>query len=324
MYIDGKHLKKVIENAAKEKYGLIAANYASDVIARGIIQGADFSKSDIIVQISYSSCKFASGKKQDVYDGVRILCGIAKSIAKQYDVGVAINIDHCKPEHVDWLKFIINAKLVSMVMMDASELPLDENIKITKEIVKLAHKNDILVEGELGRIKGAEDEVKSEKVIYTNVDDAIKFVKETGVDLFAPAVGTAHGMTTDYKTEINVDLIKKLSEAFKKNKLDVGLVLHGSSAVSPTIQKRAVQAGVVKLNKDTTIQLEFAKAVQQYWKQNCDAVECPENIDEDEFVPDKDRFDYRKWFRFGEEYIETAAIKLFDITGSRNKSLFKK
>ncbi len=324
MYIDGKQLKKVFENAKKEKYGLVAANFAGDVVARGIIQAGDFSKADMIVQISMSSCKFASGKKQDVYEGVRILAGLAKSIAKQYETGVAINIDHCTPEHVDWLKFIINAKLASMVMIDASAEPIEDNIKVTKEIVELAHQNDILVEAELGRIKGSEDEVSSKESVYTDVDEAVRFVKETGVDLFAPGIGTNHGVTKGEKIELNIDLLNELAAAFKENNLDVGLVIHGASGLTPKQQKQCVMAGAVKLNKDTRFQMEFAKAVYQYWKQNEDAIAPPEGVDEADFMPDKDRFDYRRWLRIAEEYVETAAIKLFDIMQCRNKSLFKK
>jgi fructose-bisphosphate aldolase class II len=324
MYIEGRDLKKVFDKAKKEGYAVIASNVSDDVAIRAIIQAGHFSRTDVLLQISVGACKFASGKKQDIYEGVRILCGLSKEIAKQYDIGVGIHIDHCTPEYLDWLKFIINGKLVSSVMIDASHLSMEENIKITKEVVALAHKNGILVEAELGMIKGTEDEVKSVEAYYTKPADAVKFVKETKIDLFAPSIGNIHGVKKPENVHLKIDLLKEIHDDLVKNKLDIGLVMHGFSGMTEKQHKDCIDKGVVKFNKDTQYQIEYAKAVQQYWFQNADAVVKPANVTEADYLPDKERLDPRRWLRIAEEYIETTAITLFELSGSKNKSIFKK
>lgn len=323
MFADGQRMKEVFEKAKKERYAIIACNIANDVTAKAVIQAAQNKNSDLLVQISSGAAKFESGAAENMNQGEKILFNITKEMAEQYpDCMVGVNIDHCQPKYMDYLKFIIENQLASCVMIDASELPLDENIKVTKEIVDLAHAKGILVEGEIGRIKGAEDEVVSEETLYTKPEDALRFVKETDVDLFAAAVGTNHGVTKGKNVELRLDIMEETNKLLEENGLGhKGLVLHGASGLTPEQQKDAIARGVVKINKDTRYQMEFAAATQKFWEENKDAIVKPEDVSDEEYTPDKKRFDPRKWLKIAEEKIQAAAEELIDVAGSDGKTV---
>jgi len=323
MFADGQLMKEIFLKAKQEKFAIIACNIANDVTARAVIQAAQQQNSDLLVQISSGAAKFESGNAENMNIGEKILFNIAKETADQYyKCAVGVNIDHCQPKYLDYLKFIIENQLASCVMIDASELPLDENIKVTKEIVDLAHAKGILVEGEIGRIKGAEDEVISEETLYTKPEDALRFVKETDVDLFAAAVGTNHGVTKGKNVHLRLDIMEDINKLLDENGLGhKGLVLHGASGLTAEQQKDAVARGAVKINKDTRYQMEFAAAVQKFWEENKDAIVKPENVSEEEYIQDKKRFDPRVWLKKGEEGMQAAAEELIQIAGSNGKTV---
>lgn len=128
-----------------------------------------------------------------------------------------IHIDHATPNYFDFIVYCIENNLVTSVMIDASKEQLAENIRITKEVVDVAHKHSILVEGEIGHIKGTEDEIVSDTELYTHPEEALEFVIKTNVDLFAASVGTNHGVSKGENIVLRLDLVKEIDDLLIKN-----------------------------------------------------------------------------------------------------------
>src|SRR5690606_26346422 len=180
----------------------------------------------------------------------------AEAAAETRGVPVALHLDHGS-------SFEIAMKCIragfSSVMFDGSHLPFEENVRLTKEIVKVAHAMGVSVEGELGTIGGVEDDlvVDDADAMLAKPEEAIRFYEETGVDCLAIAVGTAHGM---YKGEphIRFDIIEEVTR-----NIPVPVVLHGGSGVPDEMIRKAIQAGVGKINVNTENQVACTAAIRE-------------------------------------------------------------
>lgn len=188
------------------------------------------------------------------YIGFEALIAAVKALAKNADINVCLHMDHCKS--IEALKKAIDLGY-SSVMYDGSDLPLEENIKNTQEVVAYAHERNVSVEGEIGSIGGAEDGIVVEKSVaaYTKPADAIRFVKETNVDALAVAIGTTHGQ---YKSKANINY--ELLETLQDKLPDVGLVLHGGTGVSDEDMKRCAK-GMKKINVGTELNKSYIEEV---------------------------------------------------------------
>ena len=322
MFYRGDKLKEVFFKAKKDRFGIVASNVVFDSAIRGVIQGYDAQRSDGLLQMSSGAVKFAAGDTKDINAGAQMISSMIKIISNQYkNSGVGLHIDHATPNYFDFVVYCIENDLVSSVMIDASKEDFEENIRISKEVVTIAHKHGVLVEGEIGYIKGAEDEIVSDTELYTSPSEALEYVKKTGVDLFAASVGTNHGVTKGAQITLKLDLIKEIDDLLIANNVETGIVLHGASGLTAKQQIDAIKNGVVKINKDTRYQMEFAKATQAYWEKEKDAVVRPDNITEEKYFQDKSRFDPRKWMIKAEDAVQSAVEELVQITGSVGKSI---
>lgn len=164
-------------------------------------------------------------------------------------------MDHCKS--VEALKKAIDCGY-SSVMYDGSSLPIEENIKNTKEVVAYAHAKNVSVEGEVGSIGGAEEGVVVAKdaAMYTKPEDALYFANETGVDALAVSIGTTHGQYKS-KAKINYELLSELKEKLGTT----GLVLHGGTGVSDEDMRRCVREGMKKINVGTELNKSYIEVV---------------------------------------------------------------
>lgn len=169
-------------------------------------------------------------------------------------VPVALHLDHTK--QFELIEAAIAAGFTS-VMIDASEYPLDENIAISQRAVAYAHERGVSVEAELGRI-GTTDNVESERdeELYTDPNEALRFVTETGVDALAVSVGTAHGVYNVRQPKVDLDRLKAIRAL-----TDVHLVLHGGSGVPGHMIREAVKQGVSKVNIATDLELAMLRAL---------------------------------------------------------------
>ena len=322
MFLTGNELKKTFLKAKKERFGIIASNVVFDSVIRGLLQGYDAQGSDGLLQMSSGAVKFAAGDSKDLQVGAQMISGMIKILSQQYKrSGIGLHIDHATPNYFDFVVYCIENDLVSSVMIDASKEDFEENLRISSEVVEIAHKHGVLVEGEIGYIKGAEDEIVSDTELYTKPEEALEYVKKTGVDLFAASVGTNHGVTKGAKVSLKLDLIQEIDELLIKNGVETGIVLHGASGLTPEQQQKAIAKGVVKINKDTRYQMEMAKAIEAYWAVEKDSIVRPEGMSDDDYTPDKSRFDPRKWMVKAEKTIQSAVEDLVQISGSAGKSI---
>ncbi len=211
-----------------------------------MIQAAEELNVPIILQTSLGTAE---------YIGFEPLIAAVKALAEKSSVDVALHMDHCKS--VEALKKAIDCGY-SSVMYDGSSLPIEENIKNTKEVVAYAHAKNVSVEGEVGSIGGAEEGVVVAKdaAMYTKPEDALYFANETGVDALAVSIGTTHGQYKS-KAKINYELLSELKEKLGTT----GLVLHGGTGVSDEDMRRCVREGMKKINVGTELNKSYIEVV---------------------------------------------------------------
>jgi len=240
------HIKDLVKNTRKNGYALGSFNIHNIESALGVAQAAQKAKSPAIIQVSEGTIKYMGLKPI-----THIVSTVAKNIAPK--VPIALHLDHGKS--FDSVIECINSGF-SSVHIDASDLPLDENISLTKQVVEFAHRKNVWVQGEVGAIMGGHGNIagKLENITLANLKDVIEFVKKTKVDTIAAAVGTAHGV---YKNEdIVFPLLREIIKQTKKP-----FVLHGGSGVDGKKIKRAIKEGVNIINVGSDIKIAFSRTL---------------------------------------------------------------
>lgn len=253
--------KEMLKEAQKGRYAIGAFNANNMEIIQAIIETAEEERAPVILQASQGAIKYA---------GLDMIVAMVKVMAEKAEVPVALHLDH----GTDYYQNIkcLRAGFTSL-MYDGSKLAFAENVEMTKKVVEMAHACDIPVEAELGQIgkMGDSDEpgVALEKVKESMAvpEEALRFVKLTGIDFLAAAVGTIHGCRTPFaKLDIpRIEKIRKLS--------GVPLVLHGASGADDNEIRKGITAGICKINIDTRIRMEFSQKMRQLIKAN------PQEID---------------------------------------------
>ncbi len=237
------HIKEILKEAQNNNYAVGAFNVHNLESILGVAQAAVKAESPAIIQVSESAIAYMGLKPI-----THIVSTVAKNIAAA--VPIALHLDHGKS--FDSVFECINAGFTS-VHIDASSLPLDENINLTKNIVSLAHQKGVWVQGEVGAMVGGHGQQGGviKNIPLADPQEVDYFVRETGVDTIAAAVGTAHGI---YKNEdIKFNLLKEIKKKTKKP-----FVLHGSSGVPQAKIKKAIQEGVNIINVGTDIKVAFS------------------------------------------------------------------
>ncbi|MFB6290728.1 MAG: class II fructose-bisphosphate aldolase [Candidatus Bipolaricaulia bacterium] len=328
-FLTGSELEKVYERAKESGYGFIASNIAEPNILIGLLRAARERNSDLVLQLSNGASKFAGNG--DPVRGLRVMSNYIEELADNYDFGVFLNMDHLKQSNMGLIKAAVDEQLASSIMIDASKESFEENVRITKEVVDYAEGSGVLIEGELGKIKGVEDEeTASAEAFYTDPDEAVEYVKRTGIDLLAVSVGTQHGVSKGKDIELKVDLVKEISETLAEKGYDIPLVLHGSSGLVEEQLVQVLDHGVCKLNKDTRYQYEYARTALDYYLEHKDSILPPEGVKDDregffsdtDWSPVKSDFDPRVVSRVIRDRIQETAEELFEQAGSVEKSLY--
>jgi len=241
------HIRDIEEGAKKGGYAVGAFNIHNIESILGIARAAVKMNSPAIIQVSESTIEYMGLKPV-----THLVSTAAKNIAAA--VPIALHLDHGKS--FNSISECIKAGF-SSVHIDASDLPLDENIALTKSVVALAHNKKVWVQGEIGSIIGEHGRVTgttNKKIPLADPKEVAKFVRQTKVDTMAAAVGTAHGV---FKNEnINFGLLKEIL-----NKIKIPFVLHGGSGIENKKIKRAVKEGVVIINIGTDIKMAFSKTL---------------------------------------------------------------
>lgn len=237
--------KEMLQQAMDGGYAVAAFNVENMEMAQAVIDAAAELHAPVMLQTTPSTLKYAD---------VTVLHDMVKAMAELVDTPVAMHLDHGNSLE------LVNAALAagySSVMIDGSQLPLSENVAITSEAVILAHKMDIPVEAELGKVGGKEDELEVKNAAYTDVQEAIQFVRQTGIDALAVAIGTAHGIYSGIP-HLQLELLEKLRAA-----VDLPLVLHGASGVPDDQVRRAVALGINKVNIATELRIPFTQTCRR-------------------------------------------------------------
>ncbi|MGL5762009.1 MAG: tagatose bisphosphate family class II aldolase [Plesiomonas shigelloides] len=198
------------------------------------------------------------------YAGTRYLVQICQEAARQYQIPMALHLDH--HESFSDICHKVDAGVKS-VMIDGSHHNFAENIALTRQVVDYCHRWDCSVEAELGRLGGQEDDlvVDAKDALYTDPHSAVEFIKTTGIDSLAIAIGTAHGM---YKEQPRLDF-ERLAKI--RALTDTPLVLHGASGVPDADVRRCIELGISKVNVATELKIAFSDALKAYFFANPDA-----------------------------------------------------
>ena len=324
----GSDLATVYDDALNEGFGLIASNIAEPNTMIGLIEGAARVDSDLVLQMSNGACSFAGNG--DPIAGLKTVGNYIDLIADQYDIGVFLNMDH--QTDLDTIDQQIDLEIPSSIMIDASHESFEENISRSKQVVDRIEEDgaDILVEAELGKIKGFEDEIVAEKAFYTDPEQAVEFVDRTGCDLLAIPVGTQHGVAKVRNLEIRPDLAGDIRTALRDHGLDTPLVLHGASGLQPDQLQKMLENGICKVNKDTRYQYEYTRTAYDLYRDNDEAIVPSKDTDDDrdtffnnvEWSPNKDYFDPRVTGRDIRERIADVYEDLATTAGSAGRSKF--
>ncbi len=327
-YYGGTELAAVYEDALTEGFGLIASNIAEPNTMIGLMEGASRADSDLLLQMSNGACTFAGNG--DPITGLQAMGNYIELIADQYDIGVFLNMDH--QTDLDTIQQQIELGIPSSIMIDASHESFEENVERSRSVVDAIDEAgaDILVEAELGRIKGVEDEIVSEDAFYTDPEQAVEFVDRTGCDLLAISVGTQHGVAKGKDLELRPDLAREIRQTLRDHGLDTPLVLHGSSGVQPDQLQEMLERGICKVNKDTRYQYEYTRTAFDLYRSHTDEIIPPEGVDANrdtffndvDWSPNKDHFDPRVAGRQIRDRIAEVYVDLANVAGSAGRSKF--
>lgn len=245
-------MKEMLKKAQGKNYAVGAFNIIDENSTAAVIKIAGELKAPVIIQTSVKTVKLY---------GAGPIAAWTRALANSSSVPIALHLDHCK--EMDILAECVNSDWTD-VMFDGSDLPFEENIAKTKEAVSIAHPKGVGVEGELGAIVGVEDDihVKEQDSHLANPDQSEKFVKETGVDIFAPAIGTAHGI---YKNEpkIAFDLLGEIAK-----RTGIPVAIHGGTGLSEEVFRRCISLGGVKINVSTQIKHVYRDSYSKYFADN--------------------------------------------------------
>lgn len=337
-----KEFETMLSAAQEGGYAYPAINCTSIITINAALKAFADQKSDGIVQFSTGAGQFASGlNHKDAAFGTIVLAEAAHRLAQKYDVLVALNTDHCQPEAAaDFLKPLIEetarrraagkTNLFQNHMLDASALPLDENMEISREYLKLCAENEIVLEVEAGVVGGEEDgaagkEDTPDDKLYTTPKDMLTVYEALdgiGRYTFAATFGNVHGHYKPGSVRLRPEILKEGQEAVIAKygeKAEFDLVFHGGSG-SPLEQIRETLGyGVVKMNVDTDTQYAFTRPIADHMLSNYDSV-----LMIDGEVGNKKFYDPRSYLKKGEAAMATRIARACKNLLSSGKSIYGK
>ncbi len=283
MYVS---MKEMLQKANQERYAVLAINCFNLETAQAVIQAAEEMKAPIIVNLLQEHLK--------MHLGYEYLVKPIQRMAENCSVEVAINLDH--GQDVAFVKQCLNEGF-SSVMMDASMYSLEENIRITKGIVEFAQTYNASVEAEVGSLGSAEGEKWTDQAMHTDVNEAIQFIKETGIDCLAISYGSTHGIYPEgYIPEFKFDILERIKEA-----TNLPLVLHGGSGAGEENIRKSIELGINKINVGS----DFMKGQLEYIQDE---------------VRKNDSLDYPRLIHGTIEAGKEVIKAYIEISGSKNKS----
>lgn len=247
--------KEMLIEATKGKYAVGAFNVTSLVQLEAVVDAAVEKKAPVIIQTSVKPSKFYQPG---------VLVAIYRALAESAPVPVCLHLDHCT--EVDYCKTCADAGYTN-IMIDASKQSFAENIRQTKEVVDHCHRHgNVSVEGELGTVSGVEDQVRvaEDEAQLANPEQSVEFVERTGLDLFAPAIGTAHGVYKTKEPKVHFERLEKIYQLMNGKTVRVPLVVHGGTGLPPEYVDRLIAMGGSKFNVSTELKYTLVDTTHEY------------------------------------------------------------
>ncbi len=255
------NFKDVLNDAYRQKYAVGSFNVINMEFLEAIIEAAERKRSPVILSIAEVHFKYVT---------LENITPAIKYVAHRASVPVVLHLDH--GESFEAIMRALRAGFTS-IMFDGSRLPFEQNLATTSDVVKMCHAVGVTVEAELGHIGGAEAQASASKQVseelFTKVNEAEEFVRRTGVDALAVAVGTAHGLYQG-KPQLDFERLDKLNRTLK-----MPLVLHGGTGLSIEDFRKAISLGVAKINFYTGMVVAACEAVRQRLDKGLQCVDFP-------------------------------------------------
>lgn len=328
----------MLDAAQQGSYAYPAINVTSLVTVNAALKAFADSKSDGIIQVSTGGGKFASGLNVgDEVLGTIVLAEAAHRLADRYDVLIALHTDHCQPAKVDsFLKPLIaetarrraagQSNLFQSHMLDASELPLDENMTLSKDLLTLCAENEIILEVEAGVVGGEEDgidhsDMPAEKLYTTPGDMVTVYESLNGIGryMFAATFGNVHGSYKPGAVKLRPEILRDGQQAVIEKhgaEAEFDLVFHGGSGTPEDQLRATLEYGVVKMNIDTDTQYAFTRAVADHVMKNYDGV-----LKIDGEIGNKKAYDPRAYLKAAEKSVAERLGKACEDLFSAGKSI---
>jgi len=253
--------KEMMFEAAEGKYAVGAFNITNIIQMEAVVETAVEKKAPLIIQVSVTPSKFL---------GPKVLAAVYRTLAESAPIPICLHLDHSPS--VDFCKECADAGYTNL-MIDASKQEYEENIRQTREVVEYCHSlGDLSVEGELGTVSGVEDQVKvaEDEAQLCSPKQAVDFVERTGVDIFAPAIGTAHGVYKTKNPKVDFARMGEINQILNGNGIKTPLVVHGGTGLSREYAIKLVEMGGAKFNVSTELKHSMLDAVYAYISEHRD------------------------------------------------------
>ena len=332
---------KMLKSAYKNKYAYPAVNIASIEAANAALTGFAEAKSDGIIQISIGGGEHASGQmvKNSVLGAVSLANHI-HMLAERYNVLIALHTDHCRPEKLDTFLYPLvretekrraerKGNLFHSHMFDGSSLTIDDNLKVSKGLIDLCSKNEIILEIEIGVVGGEEDGFQTEGVtsskLYTTPEDMVKVYEvleniTCSKYMVAATFGNVHGVYKPGNVKLKPEILKQGQDAIKKKYgKDAGLylVFHGGSGSTREEIEETLLYGVVKMSIDTDTQYAFTRPIADHMMKNYDSV-----LKIDNEVGNKKMYDPCAYLKLAERNMSRRIVEACEVLRSAGKTLY--
>lgn len=330
---------KMLDAAQQGGYAYPGINVTSIVTINAALKAFADAKSDGIIQFSTGAGEFASGLNvKDAVHGTITLAEAAHRLAEKYDVLIGLHTDHCQPKKVDsFLKPLIEAtaarraagqtNLIQSHMYDGSELPLDQNIAQSQELLKLCAENEIILEVEAGVVGGEEDGIDHSDMpadkLYTTPEDMLQVYESLnglGRFMFAATFGNVHGHYKPGAVKLRPEILRDGQKAVMDKHgaaAEFDLVFHGGSGTPSSQLQETLEYGVVKMNIDTDTQYAFTRPVVDHIMKHYNEV-----LMVDGEIGVKKSYDPRTYLKLAEAGVATRLQRACDDLRSTGKSIF--
>ena len=342
----GDQVQEILKLAKEKKFALPAVNVIGSSSINGVLETAKKLNSPVIIQFSNGGAGFNAGKGLGNENQHAAISGSiagahhVHTMAKAYGVPVILHTDHCAKNLLPWIDGLMEANekcykekghsLFSSHMIDLSEEPIEENIKICKEYLSRMSKIGMTLEIELGITGGEEDGVDNsgvdESKLYTQPEEVAyayeELIKVSDKFMIAAAFGNVHGVYKPGNVKLTPKILKNsqefISKKFNLPHNTIDFVFHGGSGSSVEEIREAIGYGVIKMNIDTDMQYAFMTGVRDYFNEKSDYLKAQIGNPEGDDVPNKKYYDPRKWIREGESSFVQRLIKAFEDLNNVN------